>query len=297
MMRYVAPLALAVLVVAALMLGQATPPVQSAAAPLPPLARAAAAPPAPEADAAGVLTASRVDEIAAPISGVVERLLVNVGRATRTGQGLATIVPDDDVAARLDQAVREWQLAELARDRAALELRRADAQKRTAEALVKDGLSPRSALDDSRFQFELAEMTLASATQVAEMRRQTKDEQSRRISGAALRASCDCMVSALNLAEGAHVNEREVLVKLARVQDLRVRFVAQVAPGQIAIGRKIELRRDEDGSPEAGEIVSVSPTPLDGSGQTLFEARPDNPDRADSVARLPLGSKVFVRIR
>ena len=254
-----------------------------------PGAREARQPARPTAPTIGCLISpNRVADIGSPVTGIVERIPVDVGDMVRQGQTLVTLRAEVESAGERAAHTRWTADAEVRAAEASLELAR-QRYNRAAELQTQGFFSPQ-AVEQALTEQRLAEQKLAQTRSQRQVLASDLEVVRAQVNQRVVRAPFNGTIVERFRQPGERVEDRPLL-RLASLDPLRVDLIVPAARfGQYAVGDRLAVQPDLVGvTPVLGEVTHVDRV-IDGASNTYrVRLSLPNPDQ-----RLPAGARCTV---
>jgi RND family efflux transporter MFP subunit len=254
-----------------------------------PVASAQGAPSAAGSSPVGcVIEPAASADVAAPVPGVLESVLVERGTVVRRGQPIATLHAEVERAAAEAARARADADGELSALAAARDLARTKMKRMHALAELQAGA--RLELETAVAEFEIADHRLHQAREAQRIAQREHELARRQLGLRTIRSPIDGVVADRLLNPGERVDARPI-VRLVGIDRLRVEVVVPAARfGRIREGTLATVRAELPDAPESsGRVVQVDRfvDPASGTFRALIEL--PNPDR-----RVPAGVRCQV---
>lgn len=242
---------------------------------------ALAAPPAKQPGC--LIEPSQVAEVGSPVTGVLERVQVELGQKVQAGQPLVELRADVERAHAEVAASRAGVDAEVQAARAALELARQKVR-RTRELLGRQFVS-QQALDQAEAEAAVAEQKLRLASSQRGIWEREKATALAQLGLRTLRSPIAGIVVERYANPGERVEDRPVL-RVANIDPLRVDLMVPAAHwGRLTVGDHLNIRPELPGVAELRAEVRYIDRVLDAASNT-FRVRLTLPNPGN---RLPAG--------
>jgi RND family efflux transporter MFP subunit len=251
-----------------------------------PPGQARQAPAKPAAPTIGCLISpNRIADIGSPVTGIVERITVDVGDMVRQGQPLVALRSEVENAGERAAHAR-WSVdAEVRASEASLELARQRYQR--ARDLQAQGFFSPQAVEQALTEMRLAEQKLKQSTSQREVLATDLEVVRAQVNQRVVRAPFSGTIVERFRQPGERVEDRPLL-RLASLDPLRVDLLVPAARfGQYAVGDRLQLQPELAGvKPVTAEVTHVDRV-IDGASNT-FRVRLSLPNPQQ---RLPAGAR------
>jgi RND family efflux transporter MFP subunit len=232
-----------------------------------------------------LISPNRIADIGSPVTGIVERITVDVGDSVRQGQTLVTLRSEVESAGERAAHAR-WSVdAEVRASEASLELARQRYQR--ARDLQAQGFFSPQAVEQALTEMRLAEQKLKQSTSQREVLATDLEVVRAQVSQRMVRAPFSGTIVERYRQPGERVEDRPLL-RLASLDPLRVDLLVPAARfGQYAVGDRLQLQPELAGvKPVTAEVTHVDRV-IDGASNT-FRVRLSLPNPQQ---RLPAGAR------
>ena len=254
-----------------------------------PPGQARQAPAKPAAPTIGCLISpNRIADIGSPVTGIVERITVDVGDSVRQGQTLVTLRSEVESAGERAAHAR-WSVdAEVRASEASLELARQRYQR--ARDLQAQGFFSPQAVEQALTEMRLAEQKLKHSTSQREVLATDLEVVRAQVNQRMVRAPFSGTIVERFRQPGERVEDRPLL-RLASLDPLRVDLLVPASRfGQYTVGGRLQLQPELAGvKPVTAEVTHVDRV-IDGASNT-FRVRLSLPNPQQ---RLPAGARCTV---
>jgi RND family efflux transporter MFP subunit len=254
-----------------------------------PGAAARQAPAKPAAPTIGCLISpTRIADIGSPVTGIVERITVDVGDSVRQGQTLVTLRSEVESAGERAAHAR-WSVdAEVRASEASLELARQRWQR--ARDLQAQGFFSPQAVEQALTELKLAEQKLKQTVSQREVLATDLEVVRAQVGQRVVRAPFSGTIVERFRQPGERVEDRPLL-RLASLDPLRVDLLVPASRfGQYAVGDRLQLQPElASVKPVTAEVTHVDRV-IDGASNT-FRVRLSLPNPQQ---RLPAGARCTV---
>lgn len=210
----------------------------------------------------------RTVNVAAPESGLIERLHVRHGDRVKAGKTIAEL---ERSVLQAQRSIANAKAESTARsDAAELRLQRAENRLRKLETLLKEGNGSVEEVAQAKLDRDLAKVEVASAADEAKINRLNLKRIDAELKRRAIRSPIDGVVTKLHHEAGEYISATDpAVVRIVQLDQLRVRFFPPTAvarrlrPGSTATVRFAESNRVVE-----GRVHSISPV-TDASSATV----------------------------
>lgn len=216
-------------------------------------------------------------DIAAPESGIIERLHVSQGSRVRQGDVLATL--DDDVLEASLELARARAAATGRTDAARIELKRRSERSDKLQMLAREGHATAEEVEQARANVALGEAELLAVEETQQLNQLEVKKSAAEVERRQLRTPIDGVVTRLHREPGEFVaaNQPQVAT-VVRLDRLRVKFYLTTDQAvSLQEGDVVELSYPESGHRGRGHVEFVSPVTDADSGTVRVEVVVDNP--------------------
>ena len=235
-----------------------------------------------------LISPNRIADIGSPVTGIVERISVDVGDMVRQGQTLVTLRSEVENAGERAAHAR-WSVdAEVRASEASLELARQRYQR--ARDLQAQGFFSPQAVEQALTEMRLAEQKLKQSTSQREVLATDLEVVRAQVNQRMVRAPFSGTIVERYRQPGERVEDRPLL-RLASLDPLRVDLLVPASRfGQYAVGNRLQLQPELAGvKPVTAEVTHVDRV-IDGASNT-FRVRLSLPNPQQ---RLPAGARCTV---
>jgi RND family efflux transporter MFP subunit len=264
----------------------------------------------------GTLAAEEEVVLSMKVQGRIQQIYVDLGSAVKKGQSLLRLEPTD-YEIRLQQSEAAYQQArvrlgltakaeesESSLDpeqtgvvrQAKAVLEEARLTRERMESLHKEGLIPKSQLDDAQAAYQVADARYQDALEEVRARQGLLLQRSaelelakKQLSDSNLRSPIDGAVQIRHVSPGQFVAVGDPVLTLVRVNPLRLKLaVPERESGSVRQNQKVQVRVEGDPNAYWGKVARVSPAISTGNRTLMIEAEIPNENgmlRAGSFAK------------
>ena len=264
----------------------------------------------------GTLAAEEEVTIAPKVQGRVRQVFVDLGSPVKSGQPLMELEPADfqlrvqqseaayqqarvrlglDAAGNDDSGSIDLEQTSVVRQ-AKAQLTQADLTRARRDSLYKEGLIPKSDLDDAEAAYQVASARYEDALEEVRnrqalliQRKAELDLARQQYSDSVLRAPVNGSIQQRQVSPGEFVTVGESVFKLVRIHPLRLKLaLPERESGDVRVGQKVQLHVEGDDNLYAGNIARLSPAITADNRTLMVEAEVPNEDgrlRPGSFAR------------
>jgi RND family efflux transporter MFP subunit len=233
----------------------------------------------------------RVADVGSPVTGIVERMAVDIGDSVKAGQPMVSLRADVEAAGERAAHARWSQEADVRAAEANLQLARQRAAR--AVELQSDGFVSHQAVEQARTEQQVAEQRLAQSRGQRQVLATDLEVVKAQVSQRTVRAPFDGVVLERFRNPGERVEDRPVL-RVATLDPLRVDLVVPATRfGQYSLRDRVGVLPELPGAAAVYAEVTHIDRVIDAASNT-YRVRLSLPNPGHRGHRLPAGARCTV---
>lgn len=208
----------------------------------------------------GVILPYEAVDVSATVDGQIEELRVRIGDGVRRRDLIASVSTATPTAADLAMAEAELRAAQAQAQQLTIEFEQVRERLGRSDRLSQRGLVTAEQMSDVRFQEQLAAARVEAAEATVAQKRAAVEQRKAVLLNAEVRAPFDGVVATRYVGRGARVDAGAPIVRLVRVQPLKLRFAVPKSQSQmLRVGEPIVVTVEDLRASFKGTVESIAP--------------------------------------